>query len=112
MSKERALAASLIEAEARDEIKKAESLEDKVKAAFAVSRDHWMFTDEDTQFMGGIGAVLIQLEEGTPEHSRYMKSIETLRNITAMLSGVPVNFENFEAPKDPIKFVQLWREGK
>lgn len=107
------LAASMIEAEARDAIKNADSLEDKLKAAFNVARNHWMFTDENTQFSGGVGAVMVSVG---PEHE-YFARLETelkmLRGLNALLSGIPVDIsqivpEGFEA----VGLNNIWHEVK
>lgn len=102
------LAASMIEAENREALKAAETIEEKFKVAFKGAKDHWMFTDEDDQYAGGIGAALISMsEEQREEVSVELKALQALNSL---MSGVPVDMEAVVMPDNAIGIVGLWRE--
>ena len=112
MSNDVNLAASLIEAEARDQIKNAGSLEDKFKAAFKAAKNHWMFTDEDTRFRGAIGAVGISVGVESEHFEAIKREMASLNTLNAILSGVPVDFERLDTNYKPIGIIKLWQEMK
>lgn len=90
------MAACMIEAECRDELAPLEKAEDMLAVTFKKAHRHWMFTDEQDQFKGALGAVLIRLKEG-PEFDRLSESIRQLGKVSAVLNalqaGVPVDLE-------------------
>lgn len=86
------------------------SLEDRLRAAFEVTRHHWLVTDEDTQFRAGIGGVLLTADDD--EKARIQAELQTLQTLGAAMSGVPVDFGGIgadDAPK-PIGMLGIWRE--
>jgi|SRR3990167_11551313 len=104
------VAMGIIGAEARADIDAAETLIDKFKAAFAIARNHWMVTDEDMQFKAAIGAVLITLDEDSDDYSRVLKEMRSLNTVAAMLSGIPVDFNQIETDYEPIGLIKLWKQ--
>lgn len=103
------LAVSIIESEARDAMKQAVSLEDKFRAAFKVAKHHWMFTDENTQFRGGIGAVGISVGVESEEYSRIKSEMTAINSVNAMLSGVPVDLTQIDPGYERIGIMEIWR---
>ncbi len=81
------LAAGMIEAECREKLAAVSTAEEALRIAFEAAHNHWMFTDEQDQFKGAIGAALIRLKEG-PEFQRLEKSIKALGKLSAMLNAL------------------------
>lgn len=114
-------AAVMIEAECREKLKGLTKPEDMLAVAFKTAHNHWMFTDEQDQFKGAIGAVLITLKSG-PEYERLVTSVKKLGQLSATLNalqqGVPVDMEAMlkaqeEEPKvDIIPLNNLWCDVK
>lgn len=105
-----AVAVSLIEAENRDELKAAVGAAEKLRIAFNGARDHWMFTDEDEQMRGAIGAAMHHM---TPEDKVLVEAeLRALQTISAAARGVPVDFSAFQVPENPIGILGLWAEAK
>ena len=107
------IAASVIEAENREELKAVETIEEKLKIAFAGARNHWMFTDEDTQFKGAIGAAMIGMEPDSEDYRRIECELQNLRNLSAMFSGVPVDVENMLSDEyEPFGLIKMWKDAQ
>jgi len=109
-------AAVMIEAECRDDFQGLTTAEDLLRVAFKKAHRHWMFTDEQTQFKGALGAVLITLKEG-PEFERVRESIESLGRASAILNalqqGVPIDFEAMQkGPENVIPLNKMWCDVK
>ena len=113
------LAACLIEAECRDKFVGLTTAEDLLKVAFKGAHNHWMFTDEQDQFKGAVGAVLITLKEGE-EFERVEKSLRALSKVSGLLNalqaGIPVDWDALEKPDENeppvIPLNQLWCDVK
>lgn len=117
------VAAGLIEAECREKLAAVSTAEEALRIAFKAAHNHWMFTDEQDQFKGALGAALIRLKEG-PEFERLQKSIRALGKLSAMLNalqqGVPVNLEAMleeqeREKEDGIELIplqKLWQEAR
>jgi hypothetical protein len=113
------LAASMIEAECRHKFEGLTKAEDLLRVAFKAAFDHWMFTDEQDQFKGAVGAVLITLKEGE-EFERLQKAVKALGRVSALINalqaGIPVDFDSMEKPAEDeppvIPLNQLWCEVK
>ena len=101
------LASSMIEAEVRDELSNAKTLEDKFNISFKAAHNHWMFVDEDEQFKGAIGAVCLHATE--EEKTRIMAELDSLRTLNAMLSGVSIDFSNVPDLENPIGITKMWK---
>jgi hypothetical protein len=86
------------------------TLEDKIKAAMRVTKDHWMETDENNQFLAAIEAVF---PECSPEDQAKIKDeISMLQMLGAATQGVPVDFSRMPEIKNPIALRRLWAEVK
>lgn len=116
------LAACLIEAECRDKFAKLTTAEERLGVAFRAAHNHWMFTDEQDQFKGAVGAVLISFKEG-PEFEKVQKAARQLSKLSAFLgalqAGVPVDTdamlrqqeeEKDETPTIPLN--RMWCDVK
>lgn len=101
-----AIAAQVIESEA--EIKQEMSLEDRLRAAMGCGRDHWMVTDEDERFRASVGAVLLSANED--ERERIAVELRGLRDLSALLNGVPVDVTRIERQENPIGLMRIWKE--
>jgi hypothetical protein len=109
-------AAALMEAELRDDLRGLTKAEDMLALAFRKAQNHWMFTEEQDQFKGALGAVLISLQSG-PEFDRVQEAIKSLGRASAILNaiqqGVPVDFKEMEkAPADVIPLIRMWCDAK
>lgn len=80
-------AAGLIEAECRSELQSLTKAEDVLAVTFKAAHGHWMFTDEQDQFKGALGAALIHLKEG-PEFQRVERSLRALGKLSALLNAL------------------------
>jgi len=108
------IAVSIIEAEARAEIAIAETVEEKLKAAFKVAKDHWMFTDTNIQQRAGIGAVMFGLKKGSVDYLRIEKELSIHNALTTASSEIQVDLgamlENIDKDLKPIGIAKLWFE--
>ena len=104
------VAIAMIEAENRNELKAATTAEDKLRAAFKGARNHWMFTDEDEQMRGAIGAALHHMKP--EERVRVEAELRALQSLSAATRGIPVNFEAIEIPENPIGILKMWADSK
>ena len=104
-------AIALIEAEAREGIKNAETIEGKFKAAFGVAKNHWMFTDEDIQYRSGIGVVMSSIEKDSKDYQRIESELNMLKTLSAAMSGVSVNFPESNDDFDAIGIQGIWEEA-
>lgn len=102
------IAAQIIAAEARTESMKEASLEDRLRSAMRAGHNFWMSTDEDVRFRGSVAAVLLHCSED--ERERIGEELKMLRDLSALLSGVPVDTERITAAENPIGLMRLWRE--
>lgn len=100
--------AMLVAMEAKMAIKPEDSLEDQCRAAMKAAKGHWMVLDEDTQFKGAVAAIYELSDEET--RGRIVVELEALKALSALLSGVPVDFENVTIPDNPIGLRDLWQE--
>ena len=117
------VAAGLIEAECREKLAPLTTAEDVLAVTFKAAHKHWMFTDEQDQFRGALGAALIRLKEGA-EYKRLEKSITALGKLSAMLNalqqGIPVDMEAMlkEQERDKADGIEMlplqkmWQEAK
>lgn len=105
-------------AEAKHAIKQGDTLEQQLKAAMNVTRDHWLVADESSQLNGAVAAVMTFHGPDSLEYERLRKEMRNLNqlnaSLVAALQGVPVNWEAIEVEKDyePIGILKLWREEK
>ena len=85
------------------------------KAMKPVANGHWMVTDDDLCFRGALAAVLLDPETTEDDKRRITFTLEQLRSIGAMMSGVPVDVERVLDNSDeiePVPLIKLWQETK
>lgn len=116
MSDNTSIASGMIEAECRDKLRDVKTAEEALAITMPAAHNHWMFTDEQDQFKGAIGAALITLKRGA-EYERLEKSIRQLGRVSALLNalqqGIPVDFEAMEKPEEGlIPLNKLWCDVK
>lgn len=104
------LAVGMIEAENRERLQAAATAADKLRVAFKGARNHWMFTDEDEQMRGAIGAAMHHMS--TEDREIIEKELRALQAISAATRGLPINFEAVEIPENPIGILKLWADSK
>lgn len=86
------------------------TVEEKLKAAMEMTKDHWMAVDESERFQAAIGAVLA---DASPEDkARIEAELRPLKMLGAAQQGIPVDFSQLEVPENPIGLMQLWHEVK
>ena len=100
----------IVIAEAKSAAESKDTLEEKLTAAMNAARNHWMVLDEDKQFRGAIGAVMLLVDNETRE--RIELEMKSLNALSAMLSGVPIDIERVEVPEDPIGLLKMWKDLK
>ena len=98
----------LVMVEARGAIKPEDSLEDRCRSAMKVSAHHWMVLDQDVQFRAAIAAVYESATDD--EQERIKDELDNLRALNAMMTGVPVDFDNVKPVENPIGLNKMWRE--
>ena len=98
----------LVMMEARTAIKPEDSLEDRCRAAMKAAKGHWMVLDENLQFQGAVAAVLETANE--EEEARIMDSLHALKTLNALLNGVSVDLDGYEAPTNPLGLNKIWQE--
>jgi len=112
-------AAALMATEFQDDFKGLDKAEDMLRVAFKKAYNHWMFSEEQDQFKGAVGAVLITLKSG-PEFDRVNEALRQLSRASALISalqqGIPVDWDSMEKPDENappvIPLNQLWCEVK
>ena len=80
-----------------------------------VANGHWTVMDDDLCFRGALEAVLLDPETTEDDKRRITFSLEGLRAVGAMMSGVPVNVEAVLSNPDEIEgipLIKLWHEAK
>ena len=94
------------------------SLEELIRECMRGSINHWMITDEEMQFKGSCVAAYNLADEDGKEDIKT--ALEDLRNLNALISGVPVDLDrmvaNMEkhkaAGKEPPPLRKLWDDVK
>ena len=97
-------ATAFVESEAKEELEKCKTVEDKVRAAFKVAKDHWMFTDENIQMNAGLYAAALHCSE--EEINRLKREMDFIRSLSAGMSGVDVNMPDY--PEDAVDILGIW----
>ena len=86
------------------------TLEGRLRAAMAATKDHWMVTGEDDRFRSAVaGALLLSNED---DKDRIKREMDQLRTLNAAISGVPVNFDAIKPLENPVGLMKMWREVK
>ena len=87
------------------------------KAMNEVANGHWMFpSDDDLCFRGAVGGVLMAEETTDEEKEQLEFSLKQLRNVGAMLSGVPIDMdrliEDNEKGPEVLPLVKMWHKAQ
>jgi hypothetical protein len=101
---------SIVAAECKRAAEGKETLEERIDAVFEVARNHWLTTDENERFQGGVAAIYELSDEDTRE--RIKQEMDSLRTLSAMLSGVPVDVERFNEETKEMKPIGLMKKWK
>lgn len=99
----------LVSAEAGTAIDPDDPLEDRCRAAMKAVQHHWMVTDEDRQFKGAVAAVY-SASTDPDERNRIQAELESLRDLAALMSGVPVDLGAARPLDNPIGLRRIWLE--
>jgi hypothetical protein len=102
---------TIVMAVARSAVKPDDPLEDRCRKAMQRALTNGMVFDEDTQFKAAVAAVFVESED-EDEKDRIRLELESLRDLSAVLSGVPVDFERIHPLDNPIGLLKLWTEVK
>lgn len=90
--------------------------ETRVKKAMKPVKDgHWMFPDDDISFRGAIAGVLMAEETTQEEKDRIAHTLNGLRSLAALISGVPVDMDAMveeQSKMEPVPLVKWWHEVK
>jgi hypothetical protein len=100
----------IVVTEAKAAADKHDDLDQKIEAAMTVAKNHWMVLDENKQFQGAIGGILLSVDEETQE--RINAEMASLNILSAMMTGVPVDLEQVKVPENPIGLMKRWKELK
>ena len=107
---------SIIAAECKGPCANEPNLLERVKKAMQpVANGHWMTTDDDLCLRGALAAVLLDPETTEDDKRRITFTLEQLRSIGAMMSGIPVDVERALRNPDelePVPLIKLWQEAK
>jgi len=98
--------------EIEGQLDKTASIEDRLKKAMKLAKNHWLIVDEDEQFKSAVGAVLLKASE--EERQIINQEMRILGALSAAQAGIPVNIEAV-LPDDVKKsygLVKLWKETK
>lgn len=91
-------------------------LERRFRKAMKAAKDHWMVTNDQDQFRGAIGAVLLSKETTDDEKERINATVQSLAALNAMISGIPVDvgamLKRQEEGPEPLPLVKWWSEVK
>ena len=109
---------AIVATEARHAAEGETDLIERVKKCMAASVGHWITTDEEDQFAGALAAAM-NLSEGD-ELEALEHAVKNLNNLSALLGGVPVDFDALEARRKEfeqrglpeIQIMKLWNEAK
>jgi hypothetical protein len=84
------------------------TLEGRIKACFKAAKNHWMVTDENAQMQGAVAAIYELSDE--PTKARIKTEWNALRNLGAILDGVPLSLDQIGMPENPIGLLKMWKE--
>lgn len=101
---------ALIDIEQTVKIHEDEPLEDRLRAAMGTAKDHYMLRTDDEMVQAAMEGVARTADDA--ERTRLEEELERLNTLSAVLSGVPVDFGQVTEPENPIGVLKLWREVK
>lgn len=91
-------------------------LEVRFRKSMKAAHNHWMATQDQDQFKGAIGGVLMAKETTDDEKARIKATVESLRAFSAMISGVPVDMdamiEKSKNGPETLPLIAWWHEAK
>jgi hypothetical protein len=93
--------------EATNAAKRKVALIEKVAAAMKVTCNHWMLTDDTLRFKAAVGGAIIACTS-SEDRERLVKEMKGLNALSALLTGVPVDFDKVEISENPIGLMGLW----
>lgn len=99
---------ALVATECKAAAEKETTLEGRVTAAMKAAKNHWMVTDDNSQFQGAVAAIYELSDDETKE--RIKAEMDSLRYLSAMMSGVAVDFDAIPKLENPIGLMKSWRE--
>ena len=106
--------AMIISIELKDLAGKHDSVEDMFRAVIPKARNHWAVLDENEQFKGAIGAVILALieQEKDEDKERVTTEMNMLNAMSAATRpGVSLNLEAIvKEDFKPIGLLKIWRE--
>lgn len=94
------------------------NLEKRIRKAMKeVAKGHWMFPhDDDLCFRGALGGVLLAEETTQEEKDRITASLQSVRAMSAILSGVPVDagrlLDQMKDGPELLPLLPMWNEAK
>ncbi len=94
-----------------------ETVKGKFRVAFGEAKNYWGSTDDEVRFGGGVGAVMLDLGQEHPMYEKIERELEMLRDLSAAISGVPVDMEAAfnklgQDDDEPIGIMGIWMEVK
>jgi hypothetical protein len=91
-------------------------LEQRFRKSMKAANGHWMVTNDQEQFKGAIGGVLMAKETTEEEKERINATVRALAAINALISGVPVDMDAMvkrqEEGPEALPIVKWWHETK
>ena len=86
----------------------------RIEAAMKAAKDDGSFftMDEDEQFRGAIGGLLMLANELGDEDmtDRLTAEVDGIKVLNAMFSGIPVNLDAVKVPDNPLGLIQIWKK--
>ena len=101
----------IIASEMNDACKAEPDLLERIRIAMRGAQNHWMVTNEQEQFRGALAAAMLASSED--EKDRITRSLQPMKALSAMMSGVPVDFDAVAksmGAEDLIPLKKMWDE--
>lgn len=108
---------SLVTSECEDAVKRCSGgLEDKLRAAMNVAKDHWMVLDREVQFKGAVGAVMTHYGKDSWEWMRIEAELNKMRQLNAFLMAAQAGLlpslpEPCTDEPEPIGMMKMWHDA-
>lgn len=101
---------SLVAMEAKLAAKGETTLDGIVTKCFEGVKNHWAATRDEDKFNGAVCAIYELVSEDDKE--RVKEELKMIRSLSALLSGVPVDFDQLPHIENPIGLMKRWTEIK